>query len=144
MGAGPSLNLVSLIVADMEATVAFYRTLGITVADTDPAWAHLHRTATMPGEMHLDFDSVDFVSTWDKGWTGPGAGSAFIGFAVATRPEVDEIYGRMVSAGYPSQQDPFDAFWGARYAVVTDPDGNPVGIMSPSDPAFQSAPPTPS
>ena len=33
------------------------------------------------------------------------------------------------------QQEPYDAFWGARYAVVSDPDGNGVGIMSPIDPA---------
>ena len=28
--------------------------------------------------------------------------------------------------------------WGARYAVVEDPDGNAVGIMSPSDPDRRS------
>ncbi len=42
------------------------------------------------------------------------------------------------------QQDPYDAFWGARYAVVSDPDGNGVGIMSPPDPAMRTAPPEPS
>jgi catechol 2,3-dioxygenase-like lactoylglutathione lyase family enzyme len=141
MASVPQLNLVSLIVADMEATVSFYRRLGLTIPDADPAWADLHRSATMPGDMRLDFDSVDFVSKWDHGWPGPGAGSAFVGFAVETRDEVDLIHADMTSAGYPSQQEPFDAFWGARYAVLADPDGNPVGIMSPLDPAFQSAPP---
>ena len=34
------------------------------------------------------------------------------------------------------QQEPYDAFWGARYAVVSDPDGNGVGIMSPVDDAL--------
>lgn len=28
-----------------------------------------------------------------------------------------------------------DAFWGARYAIVQEPDGNDVGLMSPHDPA---------
>jgi uncharacterized glyoxalase superfamily protein PhnB len=36
-----------------------------------------------------------------------------------------------------------EAFWGACYAIVEDPDGNPVGIMSPADPAFRSEPPAP-
>ena len=36
-----------------------------------------------------------------------------------------------------------DAFWGARYAVVSDPEGNGVGIMSPVDPARRSEPPAP-
>ena len=51
----------------------------------------------------------------------------------------------MTEAGYISEQQPYDAFWGARYAVVQDPDGNPVGIMSPIDPdrrSQQSPPPS--
>ena len=57
-----------------------------------------------------------------------------LGFRVATREAVDALYGRMTAAGHRGQQPPYDAFWGARYAVVEDPDGNAVGIMSPVDP----------
>ena len=39
------------------------------------------------------------------------------------------------------QQAPYDAFWGGRFAIVEDPDGNPVGLMSPNDPAMRTAPP---
>jgi uncharacterized glyoxalase superfamily protein PhnB len=39
------------------------------------------------------------------------------------------------------RQPPYDTFWGARYAIVEDPHGNHVGLMSPSDPARKSAPP---
>jgi hypothetical protein len=34
--------------------------------------------------------------------------------------------------------EPYDAFWGARYAIVEDAGGNAVGIMSPVDPARRS------
>ena len=50
----------------------------------------------------------------------------------------------LAAEGVPVQQQPYDAFWGARYAVVSDPDGNGVGIMSPVDPAFRSEAPSPS
>jgi len=40
----------------------------------------------------------------------------------------------LVEHGAVGQQPPWDAFWGARYAVVEDPDGNAVGIMSAIDP----------
>jgi len=40
------------------------------------------------------------------------------------------------------QQAPYDAFWGARYAIVEDPDGNAVGLMSPIDPDRRTAPPS--
>jgi hypothetical protein len=33
-----------------------------------------------------------------------------------------------------------DGFWGARYAVIEDPDGNAVGIMSPVNPDRRSQP----
>jgi uncharacterized glyoxalase superfamily protein PhnB len=47
----------------------------------------------------------------------------------------------VTGAGYGSQQPPYDAFWGSRYAIVEDPDGNAVGLMSPVDPTRRSTPP---
>ena len=47
----------------------------------------------------------------------------------------DELVAALAADGVPVQQAPYDAFWGARYAVVSDPDGHGVGIMSPIDPA---------
>jgi hypothetical protein len=35
----------------------------------------------------------------------------------------------------------YDAFWGARYAIVADPDGSDVGLMSPIDEQRQTWPP---
>ena len=56
----------------------------------------------------------------------------------------DELYGRLTRKGHPGVQPPFDAFWGGRYAIVADPDGNQVGLMSPIDAARRSWPPEPS
>ena len=61
-----------------------------------------------------------------------------LGFNVDNRERVDQIYNDLTGAGYHGQQEPFDAFWGARYAVVEDPDGNAVGIMSPVDPDMRA------
>ena len=61
-----------------------------------------------------------------------------LGFKVGSRERVDEIYADLVAAGYRGQQPPYDAFWGARYAVIEDPDGNAVGIVSPVDPGRRS------
>jgi catechol 2,3-dioxygenase-like lactoylglutathione lyase family enzyme len=135
----PVLNQVNLVVEDMDATLRFYRRLGLEIPDTDPAWARHHRSAVMPGGIDLDFDSVEFVRQWDEGWPGPGgAGTSggatgVLGFALPTRAAVDARYSDLTEAGYTPQQPPYDAFWGARYAVVEDPDGNAVGLMSPPD-----------
>jgi uncharacterized glyoxalase superfamily protein PhnB len=50
-----------------------------------------------------------------------------------SRNEVDETFQRMVNAGYQGVQPPFDAFWGSRYAIIADPEGNDVGLGSPRD-----------
>jgi catechol 2,3-dioxygenase-like lactoylglutathione lyase family enzyme len=138
----PVLNQFNLVVNDMTGTVAFYRRLGLTIPDTPPEWSSHHRTASMPDGVDLDFDSTEFAEVWDEGWAGQGR-MGVLGFAVATRDAVDATYADLTGAGYRGEQPPYDAFWGARYAIVQDPDGNPVGLMSPVDPARRSAPPTP-
>jgi catechol 2,3-dioxygenase-like lactoylglutathione lyase family enzyme len=137
MAPEPVLNQFNLVVSDMSATLAFSRRLGLTIPETDPDWAPHHRSAEMPGGIDLDFDSAEFARVWDQGWSsGPRMG--VLGFTVASREEVDDIYQDLTEAGYRGEQPPWDAFWGARYAVVQDPDGNPIGIMSPVDPARRS------
>jgi len=132
------LDQVSLVVSDMQATVAFYRRLGLSIPDTDAAFEAHHRSASVPGGIDLDFDSTEFARHWDKGWaSGPGV---VVGFKVDSRERVDAVYSDLTGAGYRGQQEPYDTFWGVRYAVVEDPDGNAVGIMSPVDPARRSDP----
>jgi uncharacterized glyoxalase superfamily protein PhnB len=141
---GPILDQLNLVVADMAATVEFYRLLGVTIPDTLPEWQQHHRSATLPGGVDFDIDSVEFAAMWDRGWPRrPAGGAGVIGFRLSSREDVDATYVRVVAAGYPAQQEPYDAFWGARYAIVEDPDGNAVGLMSPSDPSRRTAPPTP-
>lgn len=131
MSESPVPDQFNLVVTDMEATVAFYRRLGLSVPDTDPTFQAHHRSARLPGGIDLDFDSVAFARHWNRGWAG---GTGVLGFKVESRARVDEIYADLTAAGYRGQQEPYDAFWGARYAVVEDPDGNAVGVMSPVDP----------
>lgn len=132
----PIPDQFNLVVSNMEASVAFYRRLGLDIADTTPEWQHHHRSARLPSGMDLDLDSTEFARYWDRGWSG---GMGVLGFRVERREQVDEIYTDLVGAGYRGQQAPYDAFFGARYAVVEDPDGNGVGIMSPIDPERRSA-----
>ena len=140
----PVLDQVDIIVRDMDAAVAFYRRLGIDVADTPSPWSDTHRETVMPGNIVLHLDNVKHTHQWNRGWPGAaGSGACVVGFKFASREEVDGVYADLVSAGYRGQQEPYDAFWGSRYAVIEDPDGNAVGMMSPSDPARRSEPPLP-
>jgi catechol 2,3-dioxygenase-like lactoylglutathione lyase family enzyme len=143
------LDQVNLVVADVGASRSFYTRLGLDFGDEpDPEWGAHHvsarHTEAVGGGTGLDFDldSTTFVHDWDAGW--PGGTGVVLGFKVGSRDEVDRLVTTLREEGVPVQQPPFDAFWGARYAVVSDPDGNAVGIMSPVDPARRSAHPPPS
>jgi catechol 2,3-dioxygenase-like lactoylglutathione lyase family enzyme len=123
----PVFNQVNIVVRDMNATLTFYRRLGLKIDAEENAF---HVNVDFQG-LRLEFDTATFVSQWDTGSSGATGGTTVLGFGVRTRSGVDKLYANMVEAGYRGRQPPYDGFWGARYAIVEDPDGNPVGIMSP-------------
>jgi len=136
------LDQLNIVVRDMDAAVDFYRRLGIEIPDTLPDWQAHHRSAEMSDSVDFDLDSTAFAPQWNAGWPGSKPG-VVVGFRLATREDVDDLYGELTGAGHVGQQPPYDAFWGARYAIVEDPSGNAVGLMSPVDPAKRTRPPTP-
>ena len=94
------------------------------------------------GGLSIEWDTVESAQVWDSG-SRPGPGSVVIGFAVPAREAVDELYAELTAAGYRGHQRPYDTFWGARYAIIDDPDGNAVGIMSPVEDDRRNWPPQP-
>jgi uncharacterized glyoxalase superfamily protein PhnB len=142
----PVLNQLDLVVRDVDASVVFYRHLGLDIPDSaiwrTASGAH-HVDLLLPNGFHLHFNSVALTKSFDRGWqeSSASAGQAIVGFSLPSRESVDERYAALVAAGYTGRQPPYDTFWGARYAVIEDPDGNHVGLMSPHDPARRGAPP---
>jgi len=126
----PIIDQINLVVKDMDASVAFYRRLGVDIPDWMPDWDRHHRSANVGGGLDFDLDSARFASDWNEGSRGP---ACVISFKVASSEAVDTIYADLTSAGYAGQQSPYDAFWGSRFALVEDPDGNVVGLMGPMD-----------
>ncbi|MBB6174182.1 catechol 2,3-dioxygenase-like lactoylglutathione lyase family enzyme [Nocardiopsis mwathae] len=126
----PRFDLVGLVVADMGASLAFYRRLGLEIpesADTQP-----HVEAPLPGGLRIAWDTVETIRSFEPDWTPPQGGH---GVALAFRcddpAEVDRVYAEFVAAGHEGRHTPWDAFWGMRYAVLGDPDGNSVDLFAP-------------
>jgi uncharacterized glyoxalase superfamily protein PhnB len=144
--AKPLLNLLDLVVRDMDASLAFYRLLGLDIPETviwrTKTGAH-HVDLNLPNGFGLHLDSPALAKVYNSGWREPtGTGSrVVIGFSLDTREAVDQTYSKVTAAGHAGVQPPYDTFWGARYAVVADPDGNDVGLMSPVDESRRSWPP---
>ena len=126
----PRFDAIGLVVADMAAALAFYRRLGLTIPDeADDA---PHAEVEFPGGLRLLFDTVATVHSFDPEWTAPTGGHRIaLAFACDTPAEVDAAHAALIADGYRSHVDPWDAFWGQRYATVLDPDDNPVDFFAP-------------
>ena len=137
------LNLVS---RDIDATIAFYRLLGMKISEKSvwrTASGGHHVSTLLSNGLSLDFDSPALARAYNKGYRGStNGGNVVIGFGVKSRRLVDDTYAKLTKAGHKGLQPPWDAFWGSRYAIVADPDGNNVGIMSPVDPKKRSQAPS--
>jgi len=59
-----------------------------------------------------------------------GARSA-LAFGCDSPADVDAAYAELSEAGHEGHLEPWEAPWGQRYAVVHDPDGNPVDLFAP-------------
>jgi uncharacterized glyoxalase superfamily protein PhnB len=130
----PSFIGVHVAVADMAATVGFYRRAGLTVPDGAAEQEHVE--IDLGGGVHLEFSTPAVVAMYDPGWRGLATATATaLQFQCETRAAVDEMYASLTGAGYRGHLAPIDAFWGNRYCEVDDPDGNAVGFHSPTDPS---------
>jgi catechol 2,3-dioxygenase-like lactoylglutathione lyase family enzyme len=125
----PNLNVVGIVVADMGKSLAFYRRLGLEVPAAEDKSPHVEHV--LPGGIKLAWDTVETIHSFDPEWTPPSGGHRVgLAFECDAPAEVDRLHAELVTAGYESYKAPWDAFWGQRYAVVHDPDGNTVDLYS--------------
>ncbi|MDB5092615.1 MAG: quinone binding protein [Candidatus Eremiobacteraeota bacterium] len=145
----PTFSQLNVVSGDAAASLEFYRRLGVDIPE-ECVWrteTGIHHASAKPAakqaRLDFDIDSAAFARRWNSGWSGRDdlRGRVVVGFRVSSRGEVNERYADLTRAGYRGLQEPYDAFWGARYAIVEDPDGIAVGLMSPVSPEFRSEPP---
>lgn len=121
------LDMVGMVVDDMAATLAFYRALGVDIPAEADGEGHVE---VVSGGMRLAWDTVEVVKSFDPDWEPPPAGRRIgLAFLCDSAADVDATYEALTEAGYESHKAPWDAFWGQRYAVVKDPDGNHVDLF---------------
>jgi uncharacterized glyoxalase superfamily protein PhnB len=121
----PQLDAIGIVASDYARTRAFYGLLGIEFGDGDD-----HVEATMPNGLRLMLDTEDVIRSFDPGWSRATGNQLALAFACDSPAEVDELYSRVVAAGFHGEKEPWDAFWGFRYAQLRDPDGVPVDLFA--------------
>ncbi|MFU8770906.1 MAG: VOC family protein [Anaerolineales bacterium] len=122
------LDLIGIVVKDMAASLAFYRQLGLEIpsaADTEP-----HVEVTLPTGFRIAWDTRELMESIYEEWPEPQGHRIGLAFLCDTPDDVDSFYHNLIEAGYQGFKPPWDAFWGQRYAVVCDPDGNLVDLFA--------------
>jgi catechol 2,3-dioxygenase-like lactoylglutathione lyase family enzyme len=129
-GMKPSFYMIGLVVADLGASLAFYRRLGLDIpadAEKEP-----HVEYVIPDGPRLAWDTVETVRSFDPAWTAPQGGHRMaLAFQCESPDAVDRLFNELVAAGHREHKAPWDAFWGQRYAMIYDPDGNSVELFAP-------------
>jgi len=140
------LDQINLVCDDMDATLSFYRLLGLDIPES-AVWrtesgAH-HVEVKMPNGFELAFDSNALACVYNSGsMQRANTGTRnVLTFRVESAEMVDSLCKKLATSGHPISQEPYNTFWGSRYAIIEDPDGNMVGLMNQPDPSLRSSPP---
>jgi uncharacterized glyoxalase superfamily protein PhnB len=121
----PHLDAIGIVSSDLARTRAFYGLLGVGLAEGDD-----HVEATMPNGLRLMVDTEAVIASFNPEWTRATGNQLALAFACDSPGEVDELYAKVVAAGFDGEKEPWDAFWGMRYAQLRDPDGVPVDLFA--------------
>jgi uncharacterized glyoxalase superfamily protein PhnB len=111
----------------MARSIRFYRLLGIEVPET-PEEGHVG--ATLRNGVKFMLDTEDILRSFRPDWSRETGNQVAIAFECERPAEVDAVYARVVEAGFHGEKEPWDAFWGQRYAQLADPDGVPVDLYA--------------
>ncbi len=123
-----TLDAFGLVCEDMAESVRFYRLLGLKIAEG--AETEQHVDIELAGGVRLMLDTVELVQSFSEWEPASGGHRMSLAFRCDDSADVDRLYAAVTAAGYRSVLEPFDAFWGQRYATVADPDGNPVDLYA--------------
>jgi hypothetical protein len=105
----PVLNQLNLVARDFDATVEFYRRLGVDVPRTEVFDGGVrHAEVRMPNGVVLEFDNLTLARGYNAAWRRPqGSSRALLGFSLPSREAVDQLYAELVAAGYEGRQVPY-------------------------------------
>jgi catechol 2,3-dioxygenase-like lactoylglutathione lyase family enzyme len=123
----PQLNAIGIVVSDMGRSIGFYRLLGVDVPET-PDEGHVD--TFLPNGVRFMLDTEEVIRSFRPDWTRETGNQLALAFECSSPSEVDEVYRRAADAGFHGEKEPWDAFWGQRYAQLQDPDGNGVDLYA--------------
>ena len=129
----PRIHVVTLAVADLERSLAFYRALGLEspgiggteyIADDEHPGGAVAMFNLEGGLILALYGRSDLAKDAGIPIGQPSAGEFSLGHAVPTRDDVDVLLEQAVAAGAEALGEPHDRPWGIYSAYFRDPDGH--------------------
>ncbi|MBM7585444.1 putative glyoxalase superfamily protein PhnB [Bacillus pakistanensis] len=121
------LDMVGIVVKDMKKALDFYRVLGFSIPENMNGEQHVE--VNQDG-VRLAFDTQDMIHEIYGGWEEPAGHRIELAFLCKNKDSLNDLYKKIVDHGYEGHREPWDAFWGQRYAIVKDPDGNLISLFA--------------
>lgn len=122
------LNAVGVTSKNITRSVEFYKTLGFKFADFKEDDQHVE-SIPENGSIRLMIDSDELIKSLIGEEPQLSNHSAFA-IEYNRSSEVDSICNKLKAAGFEVQKEPWDAFWGQRYAIAKDPSGYLVDLYA--------------
>lgn len=126
-------DMLGIAVKDIPTSLRFYRLLGLDIPQSVETEDHVEYVT--PSGFRIAWDTVKLLKELYPDWVEPVGHRMVLAFKCADPAEVNTLYEKVIESGYRGKTEPWDAFWGQRYAVVIDPDGNQVDLFALQQPA---------
>ena len=123
----PLVHVITLGVADLERSLAFYRELGFRsegIIGTEFPGGTAAMFELEGGLILALYGRKDLERDANATFDAPGRGEFSIGHLVRSREEVDAILGLAQAAGATLTEEPYDRPWGIYSGYFRDPDGH--------------------
>ena len=122
-----SFEAIGIGSENVAKSVEFYKRLGVELKKQGD---HDHYDGVTPGGTRLMVDSVKLIQSFDPAFKKIRGNGVMLCFNQGSAKKVDAMYSELTGAGARVIKAPWDAFWGQRYACVSDPDGNHIDLFA--------------
>jgi uncharacterized glyoxalase superfamily protein PhnB len=125
----PILDAVAVSAVDIERAKVFYTMLGFEFEGGFDSADHVE-PVRRTGEPRLMIDSAALMEKL-TGQVPHAPNHSIFAMLCDTPVEVDAYVRKIKDAGFAVLTEPWDAFWGQRYATVADADGYRIDLFAP-------------
>lgn len=122
-----SLDAIGIACRNIDKSIEFYNLLGVEFKE----FGEGHFEGKTKSGVRIMLDSFELLKKINPNWIEPGQSGITLAFFQSKPTKVDGIFKTITEKGFHGEKEPWDAFWGQRYASIKDPDNNQIDLFAP-------------